>query len=209
MYLARLLCDGQNTLNCQSQSVSQPVLVPISLCLAHLGPVSWRPTTVKWRQFSQSNRHPTIGTGQTEYQEALPPSANVQSHLTSSFTDDGNASWYTVCRVPMVEWRLDCENCRHLTVVGLHDTGPCCVLSRTRWTASPNRSVNPSWFLQDRPDVVKCMRDKLVCWLADWLADYLIGWLVDWLVGWLTSWLANCLCGWLVNWLVDWLVVPC
>ena len=24
----------------------------------------------------------------------------------------------------MVEWRLDCENCRHLTVVGLHDTGP-------------------------------------------------------------------------------------
>ena len=23
----------------------------------------------------------------------------------------------------MVEW-LDCENCRHLTVVGLHDTGP-------------------------------------------------------------------------------------
>ena len=27
----------------------------------------------------------------------------------------------------MVEWRLDCENCRHLTVVGLHDTGPMCV----------------------------------------------------------------------------------
>ena len=24
----------------------------------------------------------------------------------------------------MVEWRLDCENYRHLTVVGLHDTGP-------------------------------------------------------------------------------------
>ena len=24
----------------------------------------------------------------------------------------------------MVERRLDCENCRHLTVVGLHDTGP-------------------------------------------------------------------------------------
>ena len=22
------------------------------------------------------------------------------------------------------EWRLDCEDCRHLTVVGLHDTGP-------------------------------------------------------------------------------------
>ena len=24
----------------------------------------------------------------------------------------------------MVEWRLDCEDCPHLTVVGLHDTGP-------------------------------------------------------------------------------------
>ena len=88
------------------------------------GPASWRPTTVKWRQFSQSNRHYTIGTRQTKYHEVLPSSANVQSHLTSSFADDGNASWYSVCRVPMVEWRLHCENCRHLTVVGLHFTGP-------------------------------------------------------------------------------------
>ena len=29
------------------------------------GPVSWRPTTVKWRQFSQSYHHSTIGTRQT------------------------------------------------------------------------------------------------------------------------------------------------
>ena len=93
------------------------------------GPVSWRPTTVKWRQFSQSNRHSTIGTRQTQYHVTLPSSANVQSHLTSSFADDGNASWYSVCRVPMMEWRLDCENCRHLTVVGLHDTGPWTALS--------------------------------------------------------------------------------
>ena len=57
-----------------------------------LGPVSWRPTTVKCRQFSQSNRHSTIGTRQTEYHEALPSSVNVQSHLTSSFVDDGHAS---------------------------------------------------------------------------------------------------------------------
>ena len=93
-----------------------------------LGPVSWRLMTVKWRQFSQSNRHSTIGTRQTEYHEALPSSANVQSHLTSSFADDGNTSWYSVCRVPMVERRSDCENCRHLTVVGFHDTGPwCCI----------------------------------------------------------------------------------
>ena len=88
------------------------------------GLVSRRPTTVKWRQFSQSNRHSTIGTPQTQYHEALPSSANVQSHLTLSFVDDGNASWYWVCGVPMVEWRWDCENCRHLTVVGFYDTGP-------------------------------------------------------------------------------------
>ena len=89
----------------------------------HQGLVSWRPTTVKWRRFSGSNHHSTIGTRQTEYHEVLPSSANVQSHLTSSFADDGNASWYSVCRVPMLEWRLDCENCRLLTVIGLHDTG--------------------------------------------------------------------------------------
>ena len=88
------------------------------------GPVSWRPTTVKWRQSSQSNHHFTIGTRQTQYHEALPSLANVQSHLTSSLADDDNASWYSVCRVPVMEWRLDCENCHHLTVVGLHDTGP-------------------------------------------------------------------------------------
>ena len=94
-----------------------------------LWPVSWRPTTVKWRQFSQSSRHSTIGTRQTQYHEALPSSVNVQSHLTSSFAYDGNASWYSVCRVPMVKWRLGCENCRYLTVVCLHDTGPCLVVS--------------------------------------------------------------------------------
>ena len=37
-------------------------------------------------------RHSVIGTRQTEYHETLPSSANVQSHLTSSFADDGNAS---------------------------------------------------------------------------------------------------------------------
>ena len=89
-----------------------------------LGPVPRRPTTVKWRQFSQSSHHSTIGTRQTEYHEALPLSANIQSHLTSSFADDGNASWCSICRVLVVEWRLDCENCCHLMVVGLYDTGP-------------------------------------------------------------------------------------
>ena len=56
-------------------------------------PVSWRPATVKWRQFSQSNRHSTVGTRQIEYREALPSSVNVQSYLTSSLADDDNASW--------------------------------------------------------------------------------------------------------------------
>ena len=41
---------------------------------------------------SQSNHNSTIGTLQTEYHEALPSSASVQSHLSSSFADDGNAS---------------------------------------------------------------------------------------------------------------------
>ena len=85
-------------------------------------------------EFSQSSRHSTIGTRQTEYHEALPSSANVQSHLISSFADDGNASWCSVCRVPMAEWRLDCENCRHLTVVGLHNTCP--------WPMQACRSVS-------------------------------------------------------------------
>ena len=77
-----------------------------------------------WWQFSQSNRHSTIGTRQTEYHEALPLPANDEVRCDFTFAGDGNASWYSVCRVSMVEWRLDCENCRHLTVVGLHDTGP-------------------------------------------------------------------------------------
>ena len=46
-----------------------PPHVPVVRCLSRereiLGPVSWWPTTVKWRQFSQSNRHFTIDTRQT------------------------------------------------------------------------------------------------------------------------------------------------
>ena len=123
----------------------------------NLGPVSWRPTTVKWRQSSQSNRHCTICTRQTEYHEALPSSANVQSHLTSSFADDGNASWYWVCRVPMVEWRLDWEDCRHLTVVGLHDTGPWCL-------RSPRVGLWQTKLVQ---------HTEFVCWLAGCLTSQL------------------------------------
>ena len=48
--------------------------------------------TIGTRQTECHDRHSTIGTRQTEYHEALPSSANVQSHLTSTFTDDGNAS---------------------------------------------------------------------------------------------------------------------
>ena len=83
--------------------------------LGPLGPVSWRPTTVKWRQSPQSNRHSTIGSRQTEYHEALPSSANDEVRCDCTFADDGNASWYSVFRVPMVELRLDCEDCSLLT----------------------------------------------------------------------------------------------
>ena len=44
-------------------------------------------TTVFIVQPSFHHRH-----SKTEYHKALPSSANVQSHLTSSFSDDGNAS---------------------------------------------------------------------------------------------------------------------
>ena len=42
-------------------------------------------------------------------------SANDKVRCGCTFAEDGNASWYSVFRVPIVEWRLDC---RHLTVVG-------------------------------------------------------------------------------------------
>ena len=38
--------------------------IPVDVGKSYLGPVSWRPTTFKWQQFSQSNRHSTIGTRQ-------------------------------------------------------------------------------------------------------------------------------------------------
>ena len=57
---------------------------------------------------------------------ARSPTMVTKARVASYTGLDGNASWYSVCRVPMVEWRLDCENFRHLTVVGLHDTGPWC-----------------------------------------------------------------------------------
>ena len=83
-------------------------------------PVSWRPTIVKKRQFSQSNRHYTIGTGLTEYHEALPSSANVQSQLTSSFADDGTR--FVECRWWYDGWTV--KTVINLIVVGLHDAGP-------------------------------------------------------------------------------------
>ena len=105
------------------------IIITVSIAVARralqdLGPVSWRPTTVKWRQSQQSNRSSTIGTRQTENHEALPSSANDKVRCDCTSADNGSASWYSVCRVPMVEWRLDCEKCRHLTVVGLHDASP-------------------------------------------------------------------------------------
>ena len=128
----------------RDQGLSQPALGQ--------WPVSWRPTAVKWRQLSQSNSHSTIGTRQTEYHEALPSSANDEVRCDCTFVDDGNASWYSVCRAPMVEWRLDCENCRHLTVVGLHDTGfrsdcllAACLTSQQNASISQGRICVLQW----------------------------------------------------------------
>ena len=44
------------------------------------------------REVSQSNRHSTIGTRQTQYHEALPLSENDEVECDCTFADDGNAS---------------------------------------------------------------------------------------------------------------------
>ena len=46
--------------------------------------------------------------------------------MTATFADDGNVR-FMILGLSSADggndgW--DCENCRHLTVVGLHDTGP-------------------------------------------------------------------------------------
>ena len=79
-------CLCQNVCVCVRAYAYVPAFV-IHTAKIFLGPVSWRLTTVKWRQ---SNCHSTFGTPQTKYHKALPSSANVQSHLTSSLADDGN-----------------------------------------------------------------------------------------------------------------------
>ena len=70
------------------------------------------------------HHHHHHGHQQTETAIITINSANDEVRCDCTFADDGNASWYSVCGVPMVEWRLGCEDFRHLTVVGLHDTGP-------------------------------------------------------------------------------------
>ena len=150
----------QRVLSIASTALPLPQLTPTgqaATVTTHLRPASWRPTTVEWRQFSQSNRHSTIGTRQTEYHEALPSSANVQSHLTSSFADDGNASWYSVCRVPMAKWQLDCQNCRYSTVVGLHDTGPWMRESQLQCRRGPGQENSRYSHVMPRTDQV-CQR---------------------------------------------------
>ena len=108
-------------------------------------------------QFSQSNRHFTISTRQTEYHEALPSLVNDDVRCDCMFADDGSASWYSVCQVLMMEWRFNCENCHHLTVVGLHDAGPwwsCCDSNWKDWCSSGYPA--------------RCFVFRSQCW--DWLA---------------------------------------
>ena len=126
------------------------------------GLVSWRPMTVKWWHFSQSNRHSTIGTRQTEYHEALPSSANDEVRCDCTFANDGSASWYSVCRVPIVERWLDCENSRHLTVIGLHNTSSMVVQLLVLWR-------DCVYFLQSE------------VWLSYWMNCSLCGYtIIEW-----------------------------
>ena len=98
-------------------------------------------------EFSQFNRRSTIGTPQTEYHEALPSSTNDDVRCDCTFADNRNASRYLVCRVPMVECRLDCEKCRYLTVVGLHDTGPWSSRRGSKVREAKDVTVSTSTFL--------------------------------------------------------------
>ena len=76
----------------QTAAAAQGRAAETTLGVWRAGSGSWRPTTVKRRQFSQSNRHSTIGTRHTEYYEALPLSANDGVRCDCVFADDGNAS---------------------------------------------------------------------------------------------------------------------
>ena len=79
-----------------------------------------QPVTVHYHQTNTSWHWPMpLGAWQNSHQGLVS-----WRPTTIKFTDNGNASWHLVCRVPMVEWQLDSEDCRHLMVVGLHDTDP-------------------------------------------------------------------------------------
>ena len=102
-----------------------PALLPLAMrrqedprSWKYLGPVSWRPTTVRWRQSSQSNRHFTIGTRQTQRFHRLRTCSHTSPRRSPTMVTLHDTR-FVECQ--MVEWRLDC---RHLTVVGLNDIGP-------------------------------------------------------------------------------------
>ena len=134
---------------------------------------------------------------------AFPSSVNMQSHLTSSFTDDGNTSWYSVCRVLMVEWLLDCENCRHLMVIGLHDTGPWYQVVSAEWrvrgcTTAGIRLENFLRSISFRKKYLNLIIPwTKICWqrkknptsllCSFWLISYLVSFLVNpcWTLVWL------------------------
>ena len=59
------------------------------LALTVLGAVSWRPSDESFHSLTVIL---PSALDKPEYHEALPSSASVQSYLTSSFADHGNAS---------------------------------------------------------------------------------------------------------------------
>ena len=81
----RISCSrGWRLTHWANEAVVLSVLMSV---LRDQGQVSWRPTTVKWRQSSQSNRHFTIGPRQTQYHETLPSSANDELRCDCTFGD--------------------------------------------------------------------------------------------------------------------------
>ena len=97
----------------------------------------------------QPSFHPRHSTNRVSWSFTIVGERAV-THLISLFADDSKSSWYSTCRAPMVEWWLECENCRHLTVVGLHDTSPtapsCANHVQTHRALVASNTSNDTWY---------------------------------------------------------------
>ena len=86
------LCPSNHNVKRKSLDQGETVLHPSQMIEMHLITPGAGIMEVDDRQVTTVQPSFSIGIRQTEYHEALPSLANEQSHLTSSFADDVNAS---------------------------------------------------------------------------------------------------------------------